>query len=365
VERLTLEDERALLGFLRDVYGIRDPSSFVAHLLSGLASLVPNQLTAYCEMRPKEATSQNWTKPQDALTPAQYCIWHQFMHEHPVLTHSARTGDCRARKISDFYSMDRFHRLGLYNESYKPVDIEDVLCFNLRAQEPLVVGIALHRHRRNYTERDRLLLNLALPHLVQAWVNARKVNRLERELKALRQTLDSLHRGVVVLGRDGRVRVMTPQARQYVSEYFGAENALTYRLPDGLARWVREEDEALARSYLPAARRPLVIEHEGRRLTVRLLSDSDRDLLLLEEHAEVQPGTLQRLGLTKREAEVLAWVEKGKTNAEIASILGISERTVEKHLEHIYTKLGVESRTAAAIRAFEAAEEPEPRILLA
>ena len=54
------------------------------------------------------------------------------------------------------------------------------------------------------------------------------------------------------------------------------------------------------------------------------------------------------LGLTTREGEVLSWLSKGKTNRDIAQILGLSPRTVDKHLEQIYSKLGVENRTAAA-----------------
>jgi DNA-binding CsgD family transcriptional regulator len=57
---------------------------------------------------------------------------------------------------------------------------------------------------------------------------------------------------------------------------------------------------------------------------------------------------LPRHGLTRREDEVLFWVGRGKTNADIAAILGIQPATVGKHLEHIYPKLGVENRTAAA-----------------
>ena len=60
------------------------------------------------------------------------------------------------------------------------------------------------------------------------------------------------------------------------------------------------------------------------------------------------------LGLTSREGEVLSWLSKGKTNRDIAQILGLSPRTVDKHLEQIYAKLGVENRTAAAAIATNA-----------
>ncbi|MBL9168316.1 MAG: response regulator transcription factor [Verrucomicrobiales bacterium] len=62
---------------------------------------------------------------------------------------------------------------------------------------------------------------------------------------------------------------------------------------------------------------------------------------------------LEALGLTPRESEVLLWVAQGKTNAEVAIILGMVESTVKKHLEHIFEKLGIESRNAATLRAIE------------
>jgi DNA-binding NarL/FixJ family response regulator len=65
------------------------------------------------------------------------------------------------------------------------------------------------------------------------------------------------------------------------------------------------------------------------------------------------PEPLLGLGLTPRVAEVLLWVAQGKTNADIATILGISEWTVKKHVLEIFEKLGVETRTAAALRAIE------------
>ncbi len=58
------------------------------------------------------------------------------------------------------------------------------------------------------------------------------------------------------------------------------------------------------------------------------------------------------LGLTRREAEVLRWIAEGKSNHEIGVILGASPRTICKHVEHIFFKLNVENRTAAAITAF-------------
>jgi len=84
-----------------------------------------------------------------------------------------------------------------------------------------------------------------------------------------------------------------------------------------------------------------------------------------EQHAqqEFKPNfsswePLLKLGLTPRVAEVLLWVAQGKTNADIATILGISESTVKKHLLEIFQALGVETRSAATLRALEVLSSP-------
>jgi len=71
---------------------------------------------------------------------------------------------------------------------------------------------------------------------------------------------------------------------------------------------------------------------------------------------ELRPHTVadfERSGATRREAEILYWIGRGKTDPEIALLLSISPRTVQKHIEHIFTKLGVETRTAAVMRSLE------------
>jgi DNA-binding CsgD family transcriptional regulator len=78
-------------------------------------------------------------------------------------------------------------------------------------------------------------------------------------------------------------------------------------------------------------------------------------LRLAKDTGHAMPASFSsELGLTTREGEVLSWLSKGKTNRDIAQILGLSPRTVDKHLEQIYAKLGVENRTAAAAIAANA-----------
>jgi DNA-binding CsgD family transcriptional regulator len=99
-------------------------------------------------------------------------------------------------------------------------------------------------------------------------------------------------------------------------------------LPEPLAAWLES-----------GSKRPLVRRRGDRHVTVERAGDS----LLLEEATDVA-------SLTAREREILTWVARGKTNPEIASILWVAPSTIRKHLENVYAKLGVSSRTAAVTR---------------
>ena len=70
-------------------------------------------------------------------------------------------------------------------------------------------------------------------------------------------------------------------------------------------------------------------------------------LALIRERMEIDPATARLHGLTPREAEILFWISEAKTRPEIGAILGISWRTIGKHMEHLFAKLGVENRLEA------------------
>jgi len=93
----------------------------------------------------------------------------------------------------------------------------------------------------------------------------------------------------------------------------------------------------------------------GRTLTARRLGSAGLGevmwLIGLRDADAVTASRLATASLTPRETEVLSWIAKGKTNRDVAEILGMSPRTVNKHLEHVFEKLGVETRAAAAALA--------------
>lgn len=133
---------------------------------------------------------------------------------------------------------------------------------------------------------------------------------------------------------------MTARACQWITRYFGPSRKGGTYLPAALERWLAFQSRPFP-GGIPAPHKPLVIEAQTTRLVLRLLVKGDRKLLLLQEQERsIRSKPLEALGVTPREAEVLAWIAEGKTSADAATILGTSRRTIEKHLEHIYVKLG-------------------------
>lgn len=118
------------------------------------------------------------------------------------------------------------------------------------------------------------------------------------------------------------------------------------QLPTPLRRMVSCRSRTNGSSPTPLKNELLITGRQGASLLVRFIKDNKRLWLLLDERSSSTPTRAH--GLTKREAEVLQWLAAGKSNKDIGTILAISPRTVEKHLERIFQYLGVETRTAAA-----------------
>ncbi|NDP61241.1 response regulator transcription factor [Polaromonas sp.] len=162
---------------------------------------------------------------------------------------------------------------------------------------------------------------------------------------------------------DGKLIWQTPLARDLLMRYYGTTAPQT---PEAVLDWLRRHLPDAERQIEPPR---LTVEQGPRRLTFRLhqqTDDSDNGgdwLIVMREISD--DAVLQALGLsfklTAREAEVLYWVVKGKVNRDIGEILGSSPATVKKHLERVYAKLGVETRTAAAGRAMNRIRQLHPQ----
>ena len=175
-----------------------------------------------------------------------------------------------------------------------------------------------------------------------------------RLTQSARAALDVSGRYLLAVNSVGKIMWATPQAQKLLSDTLSPDSDDDVVLPDPIPQWLDQARKGKAGSKatimtaLPGNDQ-LRLQFMGRFGTNEFL------LRLAKDSSTETPAEFSNeLGLTTREGEVLSWLAKGKTNRDIAQILGLSPRTIDKHLEQIYSKLGVENRTAAAAIAVNA-----------
>jgi len=237
---VSLETLQRAVSLVDSLAELDAPAGFAAIVLPGLAGLVSCDVLTYNEIGPAPGQTSYADYPAGALDPATQAVFAAHVHEHPLVNHYRATGSGEPVKISDFLSLERFHRLGLYAEFFRGISVEHQIAISLPGPDERVIGVALSRGGRDFSDQDRALLSVLRGPLIAALLRAR--------------------------------------SRQQAAEALG------------------------------------------------------------------------RAGLTDRETAILQLVAAGRTNSAIAHQLGLSPRTVAKHLEHAYRKLGVTSRAAAVSR---------------
>jgi DNA-binding CsgD family transcriptional regulator len=169
------------------------------------------------------------------------------------------------------------------------------------------------------------------------------------------QIFDSLKAIVLTVG--GEVWLISAAAGNLFDRYFEGEWLNSCHLPDPLKTWVEKQLPILQQSKSIAASQSWQIAKNGRNLSIDLFCDfaTEQHWLICCEHSiEYSPVPhFQSIGLSKREAEILALVAAGKTNLQISQQLTISVKTVKKHVEHIFRKLNANSRIDAVNKALQ------------
>lgn len=155
--------------------------------------------------------------------------------------------------------------------------------------------------------------------------------------------LDSTGQTLFTVNPQGAIQWATPQTHALLARARAIESWQENELSVQLQRWLSHRPEPGHQLYLTGLEHPLSLR------LVAQSTPSETLLKLVDEERSTGPAALRAtLGLTERESEVLYWVANGKSNRETAQILSMSPRTVNKHLETIFHKLGVDNRTAAA-----------------
>ncbi|MFO7725421.1 MAG: helix-turn-helix transcriptional regulator [Oceanipulchritudo sp.] len=251
-----------------------------------------------------------------------------FKHQHPMLEYARRFGINPPLRFTDLSTRRQFEETGIYQECYRGYT-HSMITFGIDAPPDINISMVLSRGQGEFSDKDREILELLQPVVSTTFQCLFLKNTLNR-------VQDAAQAPGVIVGSGPYIINCNPPAVSLLKE-FAPQFSLT-RLPESLYQIIRK-----AKTQITTVTNP-----EGIALSVCCEpSIHCWTLKIWKTAAPFDAKKLAQRGLTQRQIEILQWVARGKTNAEIALILAISYRTVQKHLENIFRILGVENRMAA------------------
>lgn len=338
---------------LRQLYAEPSPEKFPNLVLKLLSELVPLEYATYNEFTPRSQRLVICYFPERPEIRALVPRLAAHFHTHPLFDHFHRT-EPQPKMISDVTSFRQFRETAVYQEYFRFIGAKHQMMFSVINEGETRIGLALNRRQRDFSERDRSVLNFLSPHVTQAFQNARIAGEMAFNLERVGEGLEAVNRAVILAEADGKIRWISPLAREWLVELVPDGCASPPNLPISLKRLLAELGKpvhggrhAFREIQLTASFGHRLLAYCGR------AGEGMFVIALSRERERIDPATACPLGLTPREAEILFWISEAKANQEIAAILGISPRTVHKHVEHIFAKLGVNGRFEAQRRGWD------------
>ncbi len=320
--------------FTRALVEARTQAELRRRILQGLGELVPAELLTWDRVELTTGAVRHEAVPDEAEPPGAFTAIVSDATRHPLL--SAHAGRRReALRLSEAVEPRRLSHSELYGDLLHRSGVEYAIAIGLRPQREATVVAGLGRTERQFSERDRDVLDLVRP----AVENALRTGQARARLVGALAVNPPPGTAVVLLDRYGEIEHASPDAARWLAEHFGGAEHPGW-LPGPVADW-------LALPPRPA----LVSVREGRRLSVHLLPGDPHALLLEEEVDGFRQEALRRLGLSARETEVLCAAMAMDDEAEIAWELFLSLHTVRQRLARLEAKLGVRTAAEAVARA--------------
>jgi DNA-binding CsgD family transcriptional regulator len=319
---LSRADAVELLGFVGDAQATEGPEPFTTELLDRLAGVMDCAFATYQRVDiGRRIVYDEVVCSNEARHAARPEVGSRELRKDGLVVRLA-SGEVKTWSDEFDRSARRQFETLPWAREFGVVDCA-VTCFGSGADRALLI---LHAQERDFTQRDRRKLHALHPH-VHALIREARARKLLAGLTGATEAQDeSEARGFLLFDRRLLIEQGSPAALRMLRTWFGKTDG---RMPGSIADWL------LSPAY---GREPLRIEGDGKRLVVD--APTVGALVMTEEHSP--PASL-----TAREIEVLLCIAAGMTTSEVARLLWVTPATVSKHLEHIYRKLGVSSRTAA------------------
>jgi DNA-binding CsgD family transcriptional regulator len=350
---LRADNYRAGLTVVQQLAAARSYGEFARRGVDLLAKMVPSELTTLSVCDLESGRRSVIGTPVGAIGAADRASFDRHFGEHPLVRHHTIGRGRDAHRISDSMPFSRFRNSALYSDYYRRVGIDHAIAVPLHVDERLLVSFVLNRSRRDFSDRERLLLDTLSASLGELYHHVVALDRARAAVRGLDGLLATGTVGLIRLGARGEIRDFSPRAAEQLLRLWNTHLRRGTALPAQLSAWLARP---LRRASIASTFSPRVRARYQGRITIHtypIIDGSGGLMLILDEAEAVQEPdspAADRWPLSAREREVMRWLAAGKTDRDIGAILGISPRTVHKHLQRIYARLGVETRTAAVMR---------------
>ncbi len=254
-------------------------------------------------------------------------------------------------QTSDWIDDKTLKNTALFNEFLGPIGAERQLVLLIESRpDGTRVSFGIQREGSDFTLQERAVFEFLRPFILAAY---ERIVALERTTAALGGLTDAMFRGAPgLIEMNAAMHILrTNETAERLLQQLGWRKPQKWRLPpvllsQTLAAQARTLDQGYSGSW------QVTIGHEVVSAEMTWNPQKGTFLLLLEGALPRPAADFKSLGLTPRQSEILSWIAQGKSNGDIATILGLSASTVARHVEQIFIRLGVETRTAAAAQAW-------------
>lgn len=337
---LSKEDAYIFQAALAELYSDVDQLTLSQRTLEFAQKIIPADGVAFdCFYPDGVAVMRHWGTAEGELTTEHLDIYNRYSTQNPVFVEVVLNKRPDPVVLTDHMTVEEFENTDIYKQFYCLVGAKYQMATALWVSTDFVATVIFWASEKDFSQRDRQMLSLASPHLVNAVRNAFVVDHLRSALEVKRS-------GIVAVDSSGEVRFISDFARAVIGKYFPDEPCSCDSLPEPILRWLSGSSGSTAASLRVSA-------GENDLFISRVRNESLEQTILFEERRTICPKMLKIFDLTTREAEILFWISQGKSDPDIGAICRISHHTVSKHAQNIYRKLGVETRTAAMLVALE------------
>lgn len=346
---LPYEDLERINQCLPRLYRELDPEKHARALLQIINEFVPADNVALNLFEVNTREYRVISLPENIASQEEVNLVGGLLHESPFPAYYVVTGDAQWKMTTDFMPVDDFHATKLYRLALSRFGASQQMCGMLALVESTAHALTVNRSRGGFKERERTILNTLHPHLVTSYLNALAFSRSQQSLSKLKAVVDTAPGAYGYFNGNFRTAWMQPKAQEWLREFFPAETKNQDNVPQSIQNLLtRSQSQAGAPEHLE-------IQNREERLTATVSTSPMGGWLLRLERKPLKaaPRFCPLALFSQRKNEVLQWMVEGKRNAEIAKILHLSPRTVEKHVAEILAELQVENRAGAIVRAME------------